>query len=1187
MLGQITGACSAHNCEGVCLMRVRKHKVGVSSAIAFFGLLTILFLQSSLRAQSFYGSVLGTVVDTSGAVVPDAAITVTNVGTNEKQTVQSDAGGKFTFANLVPATYNVEVTKASFKRFVREQIAVQVGSVVRVDAELSIGSVSETVEVTSQTALLQTDTSSSNTTIAGTQVQEMPLNGRNVMNLIALAPGVVPTGSSQGSTGLDQNSGRTAGGVGWGNYQIGGGIQGTAAQYIDGVSNNLLGGAQGGNQIGLVPTQDAIQEFNVASSNAGADFGRFAGGVVNMATKSGTNAFHGSLYEYFRNADLNANDFFSNQHGTPRSQWNQNQYGVSAAGPVRKDKVFFMFTWEGLSVHTAAVNATNVPTQAMQNGVFTNAITDPLGNCNIVRNPAAGTWTITNLYQGNCGDPVNKILKTYFPLPNSTGATNWFSTYPVSNAQNQYNGRVDYTISPKQRLFGRYTHWSVQDHFGWKFNQMNPGPSGSPWQGPGGNGPGFFVHQFVLGDTFTINSTTVLDVRVNFVREYAPNNPTATNVDESQFGSSYAALASQMSLHTLPAYSVSGGLHSLFNMASFQGYYYNYMDNYGNNANLVKIRGSHTFKFGAELRLMDDSADSNTALLAGEPIYGTTYTGDEFASFLMGYPTSAAFTTEAPSAAYSYYQAYYAMDTWQAKRNLTLNLGLRYELPGAVAERDNRAIVLLPDAVDPNTGIKGTLSLVDSPLYRGRTTVVPKYNLFAPRVGFAFRAAPSTVIRGGYGISYLPNDITPGVMPFNSIDNTATTQVNVTGTLPTPLQAILQSFVASGLNQPFARSVPNFMTRYGSQTNYLAQAIAGPVPYQSYPYTQQWNFAVSHQFKGDWMAEIGYTGLHGANLPGIGTRNLDELSSQYYSMGSALLSAATSCPNAPGLVGSKSFTVGQCLRPYPQYNNVQDTAQFYAWQNYNSMQVKTEKRFGAAGVLTANYTWSKNLANTDVQAINTFAEGNGEGPIQDYNNLAGEYSLISYDVTRRFVASYVLKLPFGKGQKFGQSLGGAAGALVSGWAVNGITNFQSGFPLAITTATKNKLQTSFGAGTTRPNAVAGCQKVIDSSGLARVNAGAWFNTSCFQYAGDYAFGNESRVDSQLRADGIKNFDFALQKATTLHESIRLEFRAEFFNIFNRVQFAAPVTTLGSTTFGQILTQSNKPRQIQFSLRLNY
>ena len=1202
-------------------MKVSHYRVRVVLAIAILGTLMILNLQSTLKAQSFYGSLVGTVTDASGAVVPGSTVTITNTGTNEKRTMEADSSGKYSFVNLVPATYRIEVSKSNFKRFMREGISVQVGQATRIDLALEVGNVNETVQVSTATPLLQTESSSMSQAIEGAQVQQIPLNGRNVMNMIALAPGVVPAGSANGSAGLNQNGGRTAGGVGWGNYQIGGGIQGLAAQYIDSAPDNILGGSAGGNALSLIPTQDAIQEFNVATSNAGADFGRYAGGVVNMTTRSGTNTFHGSAYEYLRNAVLNANNFFSNRTGAARQQWNQNQYGANIQGPIKRDKAFFMFTWEGFSIHTARITSTNVPTQNMQNGIFSDNVTDPsgTGTCLLKNSPQPGQTTIAP----SCLDPMNQLLKLYYPLPNQPAgsATNWYGLVPLQNKQNQYNGRVDVSLTQKQRLFGRYSYWNTQDHAGFAFNNTSLCHCGG-----GGNTTPYKVHQFVMGDTYTLNSTTVADVRVSYTRETSVNEPFYQSVNEAQFGPQYAALAPQMSAHVLPVYVASGPLN-LSSMLNFAGWFNNWWNNYGITGNAVKIIGSHSLKFGTELRLMDNNAFPNSNHLSGQYTYGNAaaYGSEEWASFLMGYPTKAEFQASQMNGNYTYYKAFYAMDTWQAARNLTLNLGLRYEMPGSVAERQNRATVLLPNAVDPYTGVTGTLSLVDTPLYGNRNTVLPANNLFAPRVGLAYRVTGSTVVRGGYGMSYLPNDIEVGVMPWESQVNQALTTVNAT--TPVQLQTILNGYVKTGLNQPVGRTVPNFTQTQGlaSLTSFKNQVIQGPVPFQTYPRTQQWNVALSHQFKGDWMAEVAYVGLHGAHLPGIGTatnapsnRNLNEIQANMYTSaglattgpqaGQALTVAATSCPAAPGLIGAATFTVGQCLKPNPYYNNLQDTAQFIGRQNYQSIQMRAEKRFGAAGFLMANYTRAKSMADTDQQGVNAFVENKSVGFIQDFNNPGGEYSLVSYDATNRTIINYVLKMPFGKGQKYANDLNGVANVLTSGWAFNGITTFQSGFPLTFTTSVQNQLAQKFGAGVTRPNMVAGCNSKIGGSGLVRVNAGSWFNPSCFQYPGDYAYGNEPRVDSQLRTDGIKNFDVALQKSTSLHEALSLDFRAEFFNIFNRVQFGPPVTLApvspacpiwsptanasnsscaATNTFGQVTTQVNNPRQIQVSLRLNY
>lgn len=1166
-------------------------------------------VSSLLHAQSFYGSITGTVSDATGELLPAATVTVTNLGTSEVHTVQTNAAGEYSVVNLLPASYKVEISKDNFKKFIRPSLPVEVGLTVRADASLEVGAVTETVEVTTQAPLLQTDSSGMSQTIEGLQVQETPLNGRNIMNMIALAPGVVAQGSTSGGAAMSQHGDHTSNQA-WNNYQVGGSIAGEAASFVDGAPINVLGQ----NTVGLIVTQDAIQEFSVSSSNANSDFGRYGGGVINMTTKSGGNSLHGTAYEYIRNADFNANDYFSNQQGAARPKYNQNQWGAAVTGPIKRDKAFFLVTYEGFHSIIGQPSPSEVPTANMQNGIFSNALfgvtstqttayTDPTSGCIIdgpatTGNPHPGSWVITNL--GTCGDAASAILKTFYPPPNTTvTGANYFFTPVLYDRQFQVNGRLDYALSPNQRLFARYTYWTINDTGFDTFNSYNGWPTENA----------FSVNQSmqaVVGDTYSFNAKTVLDVRLDYLREYYPNLPKNQNVNEGQFGAAYATLASQESTHVIPVFTATG-LHSLTGFTSATTFSQAWYNNYVLSANLIRTLNTHNLKFGAEVRLMDQSGTGTDSQAGGSFTFTTAYSGDEWANFLLGYYTSAAIQTFNRTTSYNYYQAYYATDTWQAARNLTLDLGIRYELPGGIAEKNNKATVLLPHGVDPYTGITGTLSLVNTALYPHRSTVVPEYSLFAPHVGFIYRPMENSAIRGGYTISYLPPDIQgggTGIMPFSSLVNAGTT--TITNTSGTPTYRVANPF-PSGINQPVGRTNPGFMA------NYINQPITGAVPNQSYPYIQQWNLEVSREFKNNWLVDVGYAGSKGTHMPGIGTttyvgQNLNELSSQYYSMGTAL-NVTAACAAA----GGRSILVGQCLSPYPYYKNVVDAAAFIATSNYHSLQAKLTKRFGNTGELLANYTFSKQMGNTDTQIgtaetkATTTTRGGGYGEIQDYNNLRGEYSILSYNVPHRAVITYVYNLPFGHGQRFGGNLTGVTNALASGWNVSGITTFQSGFPLKITESTASPLTTNFGGGILRPNVVAGCNKQASGSALQRVKAGAWFNTSCFQYpsaAGiptGYAFGNEPRVDPKLYSEGTDNFDFALEKGTHVTERTSLVFRAEFFNLFNRVQFSPPVVassnpntntsgagvqTTGSQ-FGQILSQGNNPRQIQFSLRLNY
>jgi hypothetical protein len=744
------------------------------------------------------------------------------------------------------------------------------------------------------------------------------------------------------------------------------------------------------------------------------------------------------------------------------------------------------------------------------------------------------------------------MLDYYWPMPNSSNPSlNYFGTPSYGNDSNQYNVRIDYSLSSKQRLFGRYTYFGTTDL---PLNLFKNSTS-NPWANNR-------AQNYVLGDTYTISATSVLDVRVSALRLYVDNNPVSLDTDLSKFGAAWGALAPMVTYRVNPAISFSGsnGLRSISTTANFA-----WRNVYDLASNLTKITGRHTLKFGGDLRLADNNVRPGLGQASGSFTFNTALTGDEFAAFLLGIPTSGSIQTATPIGVYEYYQGYYATDAWQVGRKLTINLGLRWELPGALAERHDRGTVLLPNTTDPVTGAKGTLALLNSSLYTSRTTQKVKYNLLAPRVGFAYRLTDQMVLRGGYGISYLPNDLMQGMSPHTSSIVTATTTWQ---NAANSIRYYLSNPFPSGFAQPAGRNNPNFMQTL------LNQNIVGPIPEQAYPYVQQWNLSLGRQFRGDVMMEIGYAGAKGTQLPSTGASaagqiNLNQLSSQYYSQGADLMTLVS------------GVRKGQTLRPFPAYLNVFNGGYFGAYSSYHSMQVKTEKRFRSGGVLMANYTWSKNLSNTD--ELSTQFEAGTSGKIQDYNNLFGEYSLSSQDVPHRFIVSYVLSLPFGQGKRFA-NYGGVAGKLVSGWAVNGIATFQSGYPLAFT-ATANNLVTYFGAGTLRPNALPSCDASISGSAQSRLSK--WFNTACFAAPGTYALGNEARTDPKLRGQGANNWDFALAKSNKITEQVNLQFRAEFFNLFNRVRFSPPATIVDGANFGKVTAQQNQPRLVQFSLRLNF
>ena len=499
---------------------------------------TALLFPVSISAQTFYGSIVGTVTDPTGSVVPGASVTLTNTATGERRTATTGAAGGYRFVNLVPGSYRVRIEAAGFQGHTTDQVQVEVEQVARVDVAMQLGSVEQTVEVTSSAPVLQTETATVGQNVTTRAVEELPLNGRNVLNLVSLVPGVVPQGSTEGSlTGKNVFAG--------GNYQIGGGTSNQSATYFDGVPTN-----DGyGNIVALIPSPDSVSEFRVQTNSNSAEFGRFTGGVINIASKSGTNNFHGSLYEYLRNKVLNANTFFGNRAGVDRPPFVQNQFGGSIGGPIVKDKLFFFFNYEAYRNREGALFTRTVPTPEMYTGDFSNIkdkngnvipIYDPLTQCGAYGNPAcsaaqlAGTAPQRTQFPGNIipADRINQVAKNYLKFPYFAQPTtpgpfvqqNFNGNASTGGDNAQINARGDYNITENNRLMVRYTRWKSKnlsvDVYG---NGASNGDPYSPER--------FVTNQDMIADTYTINPTTVFDIRLGFMRWDYDRTPGHTGID--------------------------------------------------------------------------------------------------------------------------------------------------------------------------------------------------------------------------------------------------------------------------------------------------------------------------------------------------------------------------------------------------------------------------------------------------------------------------------------------------------------------------------------------------------------------------------------------------------------------------------------------------------------------------------
>lgn len=1159
---------------------------------------TALFALPAM-AQTFYGSIVGTVADATGAPMEGASVTVTNIGTGTRNTAQSSASGEYRIVNLVPGNYKVDIEKAGFKRLTRDNVGVQVESVVRLDSTMQIGDVSQSVEVEASAPLLQTENASLSQVVSTRSVEQLPMNGRNILNLVNLVPGVVPQGSSSGSlTGKNVFAA--------GNYQIGGGTANQSATFFDGVPVNITYG----NVTALTPSPDAVAEFRVQTSNNTAEYGRYTGGVINIASKGGTNEFHGTVFEYLRNKQLNATDFFANKSGVGKPPFVQNQFGGAVGGPVRKDKTFFFFNYEAYRAREGALFTRTVPLPEQYTGDFSGykngtgaviPVYDPNTQCGAYNNPACAATQRTQfpnnvIPQSRINPVAAKLLA--FPIyakPTDAGVAfthnlNFNKNTSTGGDNDQMNVRGDHQLTEKQRLLGRFTRWTSSnlpvDVYG---NGMRNGDPYSPEH--------FVTSQAVLADTWVINPNQIFDIRAGVTRWFYTRIPGSLGTDEATLGfpsyfSQIATLNGLTPSTTIPGISIASP--TLNTIAT--GLLLDRDMTYAITPTFTWIKGRHAIKIGAEFHRNDMNYFQNNNP-GGTFSFDNLFTaasntggasGSGMASFLLGLSNNSSLVqTSYFTGARLYYQGYFITDTWQASSKLTVTAGLRWEIPGVYLEKFGRQATFNPSEQNPilkgtligGNPILGAFDLTSTPLHPDTGLNPEHYGLIAPRVGIAYRLTDKTVIRTGGGLFFIPANVQFSQGPYgNAVDYYNNAQ-----------NATIDSSVtyATTLSNPFPNGLISAAGRNPIyQANLLGGSLGGKAQLlnENAGYTEQWNFTVQHQFKNNFALEAGYSGLRGMHLP-LGLQ-FNQLDPKYLALGAALKNQVANPfygTIALGTLSTKTVQAGQLLLPFPEYQGLSDPANYMGDSSYHSLQVKAEKRFASGGTLLGSYTFSKILAN--VETLTSWLDsGTGVAGYQNVYDMRNEKALSSFDSRQRLTISYVYDIPMGKGHPFLGNLNGFADKLVAGWGINGVTTFQKGFPLGLTSTPNN---TGFNTGL-RPNVVAGCQK--DVSGSAQSKILGWFNTACFTAPAIYTFGNEGRTDPSLRGPGIANYDFSIFKYTTITEKIKMEFRAEAFNLMNRVQFGSPnlgQTTAANNTFGQITTQQNTPRLMQMALRLRF
>jgi hypothetical protein len=1117
---------------------------------------------SILFAQSYTGTIIGSIKDPSGAVIPRATVTITNQQTDRQESLTTDLEGRYTSLPLPPGTYRVEAGLQGFRRAVRTDITLQVNTTVVIDVTLDVGELADQVEVSANATPLETNTGTVGKVVDNRRILELPLNTRNVYSLIFLTPGVA------GSIGNNYNSL---------SYTVNGARPTMMDTVIDGVTASFptVNGFTG---ISVFPSVDAIQEFKVLGANYPAEYGRSLGSVLNVVYKSGTNDFRGSGYEFYRDSALDANNFFANKAGQPLGDFRRSQFGGVAGGPIRRSRTFFMTSFEGLRERRASQTTTTVPTLAQRQGDFSQTyaqngqlirIFDPF----TTRSNPSGTGFVRDQFSGNVipfnrMDPVALQVLKYFPLPNQpgdpvTGARNYFATGSADLNVDNLDARVDHQLSNHQKLFLRYSYRKTLSAPATFFPSELAIAEGRVNEQN-------LAHNAVIDYSRTMSNTTVLSARLGFARTLFIFDNQGLGFRPSSLGLP-PSIDANVDRLMFPRFGVS----SIVTLGG-NDHRYNAFMSYTAAASLTKVRGGHTLKAGFEGRMLrvnvwEARSAGTFNFRAAEtqgpnPNTSSSTAGFGFASFLLGtgQPNDVLIQNWKNVASNSFYWAGYAQDDWRLNARLTLNLGLRYDIDVPRTERYNRMNYFDPDARSPLADrvpafpdLKGGVVFVG---VDGRSRYQYNFdtNNIAPRLGASYQINTKTVVRAGYSHIYGPSNQaaqgTVGPFGFRTENLWVTTIDGIT-----PLNTLRNPYPEGFLPSPGASQ--GLLTQVGAN-------LQAPLRDTPSPWTIQYNVNVQRELPWALFVEIAYVGTRGYDLSRVGESglSLNQLDPQYMSLGSQLNEPV---PNPfygivnNGVLTQPTVSRAQLLRPYPQFTDIIPLYSSGAKSRYNALQVTGRKRMSDGLMVEGSYTFAK-------------ARDIGMSHQNSYD-IEASWALASYDITHRFVFSYLYELPFGRNRRFGSGASTLVNAIVGGWQFNGITTLQSGTPLSITASNTAGI---FGA-RTQPNTNGNDPRL---TGPVNQRLNRYFDTSVYSQPAAFTFGNEPIFSPVLRAHGVRNFDLSLFKNFEVRR-VTMQFRVEAINAFNRVQFSAPTTSVTSTSFGVISDQANAPRQLQFGLKL--
>jgi hypothetical protein len=1101
----------------------------------------ICTLAVRLVAQSTTGSIAGVVTDPSGAVIPNATVVATDLGTSIETRTTVDQGGNYVITPLPIGLYSIEVAATGFKSFIATGIKVNVQDRLRINATLQLGRAADTIEVQSAAPLLETDTSTLGQVVDSQRIVDLPLNGRFFTRLAVLTVGTVPTPSGA----RDENTGGFSAN----------GVRPYQNNFIlDGVDNNSLSEdlvSQASFVVG--PPPDAIAEFKVETNAMSAEYGRSGGAVLNVNIKSGTNSLHGTAYEFLRNSAMDAKNYYDpgDQSIPP---FKQNQFGFSLGGPVAlpkiyngRDKTFFFLDYQGTRIRSSETFLASVPTAAWRTGNFSGfqTIYDP----QTTTQNADGTYTrqpfANNQIPTDRFDPVATKLINLFPAPNVPGsvatsgvANNYLSNPSSPDDTDQYDIRIDHKISDSDSIFGRF---SFSDR-----NLTPPGAIPPPLDAASFSSGNFLnnARSLAISETHIFTPRLVNEIRLGYNRNRS---------ERLQFDSD-ENLSAQYGIPGIPFTTNNGGLPSftISDLTSFGSSEYQPTVEVQNVYQVIEslswVTGRHTLKFGADLRPRVDFSILQPPVPRGQFTFSGDATRDPnnlpttglgTADFLLGSVSNSSIASFINDDFQQPGYNFYIQDDFKVSRKLTINMGLRYEFVTHATEKYN---ALANFNIQTNTLdiVKGRTDPLPANFYPeiavnrdASRSLVPNNKLdFAPRFGFAYNLLPHTVVRGGYGIFWSSYEAGPLSIPNPGNNPPFFEQTNYNES-----SVVAPNPIANKLSAGFPLD---------ALTNPSTPSLFAIDPHFRNPYVQQWNFGVQQDLGWNSVLEIAYAGSKGTSLYEF--RNANQ-----------------STPTAD----SSSDINSRRPRPYIPTD-------FSLWcscssSTYHSLTAKLEKRFSNGLSFLTAYTFSKSIDEQSNASLGFV----GGGGFRDPRYPSEEKALSDFNVPQRVVLSLSYQLPFGKGKAFANTVNGFGNAVIGGWELQTVTSFQSGTPRTVLA----NIGVSNSDGEDRPDVVPGV-----STSPSNRDPNNWLNAAAFQTAIAGTYGNAGR--NIVQTAGVSSVDLSLFKDFPVTEKAKLQFRAEAFNLPNHPNFRSDSlnTSWGSASFGEY-SAARPSRQLQVALKL--